>query len=67
MPEFYDNKHWEELLGTIIDRLGVEKFAEMISYVLEQKGYERLGVACELLRRMAAFRAEEETVAEDAD
>ena len=65
MPELYDEKHWEALIGVIVDRLGVEKFAEMISYVLEQKGYERMGVACELLRRMAAFRAEAEV--EDAN
>jgi hypothetical protein len=55
-----DNKHWEDLIGVIIDHLGVERFSEMLGYVFEQKGYERLGVACELLRRMAAFKAEPE-------
>jgi dissimilatory sulfite reductase (desulfoviridin) alpha/beta subunit len=60
MPDFYDNKHWEELIGVIIDRIGVDKFAENVAYVLEQKGYARLGVACELLRRMASIKAEPE-------
>ena len=64
MQDFYDKTHWEVLLGAIIDRLGVEKFAETVGYVLEQKGHERLGVACELLRRMASLKAEPE--AEDA-
>jgi hypothetical protein len=54
-----DRTHWEELIGSIIDAVGVERFAEVVSYVLEQKGYERLGVACELLRRMASMRAVE--------
>jgi dissimilatory sulfite reductase (desulfoviridin) alpha/beta subunit len=33
----YDTTHWEELIATIIDRIGVERFAETVAYVLEQK------------------------------
>ena len=56
-----DRKHWEELVGNIVDAIGVERFTELVAYVLiEQRGYERLSVACELLHRMAALRAEVE-------
>lgn len=35
----HDNKHWEELIGTIIDRIGIHRFVEMAAYVADQKGY----------------------------
>jgi dissimilatory sulfite reductase (desulfoviridin) alpha/beta subunit len=34
----YDSRHWEQLIGTIIDRIGVERFFDMVRYVLEQRG-----------------------------
>jgi dissimilatory sulfite reductase (desulfoviridin) alpha/beta subunit len=34
----YDAQHWEQLIGTIIDRIGVERFFDMVKYVLEERG-----------------------------
>jgi hypothetical protein len=38
MMPAYDNAHWEALIGTIIERIGVERFIEMTAYVLDQRG-----------------------------
>jgi hypothetical protein len=35
--DIYDEKHWEVLVGTIIDRIGVEAFLDTTAYVLRQK------------------------------
>ena len=40
--DFYDRQHWEALIGTIIDRVGVEAFIEHATYALEQRGFARL-------------------------
>ena len=53
MRDFYDREHWEQLIGTIIDRLGIEGFFEAIAYVLHQRGPEHLILATALLRQMA--------------
>ena len=40
MPTYNDewpSAHWEELISTIIDRIGVERFLEMATYVLEEQ------------------------------
>ena len=39
----YDVKHWEGLVDTIIDRIGVERFIDIVVYVLEERGCD-LGV-----------------------
>jgi hypothetical protein len=38
----YDKQHWEQLINTIIERLGVESFIEHAAYVLEERGCVRL-------------------------
>jgi len=35
----YGKEHWEQLIDTIIERVGVAGFLEAAAYVLEQKGY----------------------------
>jgi hypothetical protein len=37
-----DDMHWEQLVRTMIDILGVEQFNEIIQYVVEQMNEERL-------------------------
>jgi dissimilatory sulfite reductase (desulfoviridin) alpha/beta subunit len=49
----YDNKHWEELIATIIDRLGVERFLEMVAYVLEQQGHTQIAEKLGRLEHLA--------------
>jgi dissimilatory sulfite reductase (desulfoviridin) alpha/beta subunit len=49
----YDNKHWEELIGVIIERIGVERFIEMTAYVLEQHGYLDIAEQIERLQHGA--------------
>lgn len=61
MRDFYDREHWEQLIGTIIDRLGVDQFFEMIAYVLEQRGCANITAP---LRHVAHQLAGE---ADDAD
>ena len=36
-----DDLHWEQLVRTMIDMLGVERFNEIIEYVVEQMNAER--------------------------
>jgi hypothetical protein len=33
----YDTEHWEELIVTIIGRLGVEGFFDTVAYVLRER------------------------------
>jgi hypothetical protein len=36
MRNAVDDMHWEDLVRTMIERLGAERLAEVIDYVLEQ-------------------------------
>jgi hypothetical protein len=33
----YDRTHWEALIDTIIERIGIEAFFEMTAYVIDQR------------------------------
>jgi hypothetical protein len=57
----YDTRHWEELIGVIIDRLGMDRFVEMAAYVADQKGYKQVAEHIGRLEVLAA--AEQRTVA----
>jgi hypothetical protein len=35
----YDREHWEALIGTIIERVGLQQFLEILDYVLERYGH----------------------------
>jgi hypothetical protein len=37
MRKAVDDMHWEELVRTMIDRLGVKRLAEVIDYVLAEQ------------------------------
>lgn len=39
--EDLDNLHWEDILHTMIDVIGMERFNEVLEYVLEQMRDER--------------------------
>lgn len=34
---FYDDKHWEQLIETIVERIGVERFLDTSAYVLARR------------------------------
>lgn len=36
MRKAVDDTHWEEIVRTILERLGAQAFAEIIDYVLDQ-------------------------------
>lgn len=36
-----DDMHWEQLVRTMIDILGIERFCEIVDYVTEQMADER--------------------------
>jgi hypothetical protein len=50
----YDNKHWEELIGTIIERIGMARFLEMSAYVADQKGHRQVADHIGRLEPLAA-------------
>jgi dissimilatory sulfite reductase (desulfoviridin) alpha/beta subunit len=35
LDEMYDDGHWKALIATIIDRVGLEKFLELMGEVVE--------------------------------
>ena len=56
----YDAKHWEELIGTIIERIGMDRFVEAVAYVADQKGYRQVA---EHIGRLEILAASEQRVA----
>lgn len=50
----HDNKHWEELIGTVIDRIGIHRFVEMAAYVADQRGYQQIAECMGKLEILAA-------------
>ncbi len=50
----YDTKHWEELIGEIIDRLGMARFIEMVAYVADERGHKRVAEHVGRLEHLAA-------------
>ena len=42
MRKAIDDMHWEELVRTMIERLGADRLAEVIDYVLEQADHADL-------------------------
>ena len=50
----YDKTHWEELIGVIIDRIGVDRFIEAVAYVTDQKGYRQVAERIGRLEHLAA-------------
>ena len=59
MPD-YDRTHWEELIGTIIDRIGIHRFIEAVSYVADERGFKQVAEHIGRLEHLAA--AEQPTV-----
>jgi hypothetical protein len=59
--ESYDKNHWEELISTIIDRIGMDRFIETIAYVADQKGYKQVA---DHIGRLEILAASEQRVAE---
>jgi hypothetical protein len=55
----YDNKHWEELIGTIIDRIGMARFVEMVAYVADEKGHKQIADHLGRLEHLAAAEQRE--------
>jgi hypothetical protein len=53
----YDGAHWEALIGTIIERLGAERFVEMAAYVLEERGFVQVASRVGALQHLAAAEA----------
>ena len=37
MNKTIDDTHWEEIIRAMLDRLGAERFAEVIDYVLDER------------------------------
>ena len=56
----YDRTHWEELIGTIIDRIGMARFVEAVAYVADEKGHRQVAAHIGRLEHLAA--AEQRTV-----
>jgi dissimilatory sulfite reductase (desulfoviridin) alpha/beta subunit len=50
----HDTKHWEELIGEIIDRLGIDRFVEMVAYVTDEKGFKQVAEHIGRLELLAA-------------
>lgn len=42
MTEEYDDKHWEELIKTIIERIGIGQFVLVSMAILSQLGHAEL-------------------------
>jgi hypothetical protein len=40
--EPYDREHWEQLLATVIERVGIERFLDHVVYALERQGHDVL-------------------------
>jgi hypothetical protein len=38
----YDRQHWEQLMETVIKRVGVSQFFDHVVYALEQAGHDQL-------------------------
>jgi hypothetical protein len=57
--EAYDRKHWEALIGVIIDRIGMHRFVEMVAYVADERGYRQIA---EHIGRLEALAAAEQNV-----
>ena len=53
-----DDMHWEQLVRTMIDILGPQRFDEIIEYVVEQINEER--------QKLRRFAVETRRVKEDA-
>jgi hypothetical protein len=56
----YDHKHWEDLIGVIIDRLSMAGFIEAVAYVADEKGYRQVA---EHIGRLEILAASEQRVA----
>ena len=57
MIDEYTSIHWEELIGTIIERIGAERFVEMAAYVLEERGFVQVANRVGALQHLAAAEA----------
>jgi hypothetical protein len=54
LDDIYNKAHWEELIGVIMDRIGVDKFVEAVAYVADQKGFKQLAESIGRLEHLAA-------------
>ena len=54
LETIYGKAHWEELIGVIIDRIGVDRFIEAVAYVADQKGYKQVAEHIGRLEHLAA-------------
>lgn len=54
LEDMYDKTHWEDLIGVIIDRIGVDRFIETAAYVADQKGYRQIAEHIGRLEHLAA-------------
>ena len=50
----YNKAHWEALIGTIIERIGMSQFIEMVAYVADEKGYRQVAEHIGRLEILAA-------------